>query len=157
MEKIKKIIFIIAIIGIIAIILYVGISIINTIIESNNNEKEFNLAKNLMIGTWIYEKDDKNKVYTKTLYINNENEFIFECVEEEKNQIQIKYTITGKCYCRDYKNKIYKFDRKAYENIINAPEQNYNWKEYLDEEAPIATIKNDTLELFGENYIKKQL
>lgn len=157
MEKIIKIIFIITIIGFIGVILYVGNSIINTIIQSNNNEKEFNLAKKLIIGTWIYEKNDQNRSCTKTLKINNEHEFVFECVEEEKNQIQIKYIITGKCYVGDYKIMTYKFDRKTYENIVNAPEQKYNWIEYSYKEAPTANINNDKLELFGEKYIKKEL
>lgn len=150
----KKIFFIITIIGYVCVILYVGNIIINTIKESNNNQKEFNIGKKLIIGTWICEKKANNRVCTKTLDINNEYEFIFECIEKENDQIQRKYTIAGNCYLEDYKNKIYKFDRKNYENIVNAPETKYNWEEYTYNEAPTATIKNDILELFGENYKK---
>ena len=117
-----------------------------------------NIGKNIIVGTWVCEKREEKKLCIKTLNINSQNEFIFESIEEENNQTLIKYTITGKCYLSDYKNetyKTYKFDREKYENIVNAPEQEYNWQEYTIKEAPTAIIKNDKLILFGEDYIKK--
>lgn len=158
MEKSKKIIFIIAIIGIIGIILFTLGSIVKVKIEANNDGKEFEIGKNLIIGTWIYEKRNQNSSYTKTLNINDKNEFVFKCEEEENNKLPIKYTIKGKCYLSEWKNKLYKkyrFDREQYEDILNAPEKTYNWKEYLDKDAPTATIENNKLILFGESYSKK--
>ena len=158
MERVKKVIFIIAILGIIGVILFLGGSILKEIIENNNSKKEWNIGKNIIVGTWVCEKREEKKLCIKTLNINSQNEFIFESIEEENNQTPIKYTITGKCYLSDYKNetyKTYKFDREKYENIVNAPEQEYNWQEYTIKEAPTATIKNDKLILFGEDYIKK--
>lgn len=155
MEKTKKIILIIAIIGFACVMIYFVSVVIKTIAEYNSNKKELELGKKLIIEIWVCKKNNNNKLSTKTLTINNEHEFTFECVEEENNQLKLKYIISGKCYLGNFKdeNKTYKFDRKNYENIVNAPEQEYNWKEYKYYEAPTATMKNDILELYGEQYI----
>lgn len=158
MEKIKKAIFIFVIIGIICVILFLCGSILKEIIEKHNREKSFDIGKKIIVGTWVCERREEKRLCVKTLNINNQNEFIFECMEEENNQTILKYTITGKCYLSDYANetyKTYKFDREKYENIVNAPEQKYNWKEYTYNEAPTATIKDNNLILYGEDYTKQ--
>lgn len=159
MERVKKVIFIIAILGIICVILILGGSILKEKINSRNDWEEFNISRKLIIGTWVCEKRENKNYCIKTLSINDNDEFVFDCIKEDYNMQQIKYNITGKCHCFDYKDKLYKkyrFDREFYKNILNASEKMYNWKDYLDEDAPIATIKNETLELLGEIYIRKE-